>query len=267
MELYTQRGAVAGAFFAGEMVAGQAGDQVEVPATLLLEDDDHEERYDEEERAWQHGSVVEGHEVEARDVTLSGTVWLADAAAARTWAREWKAAARRRDQFLSVDDDHYIKLARLRRMQVSPETLSGRALLRVRSVWRAADPFWYSAAGSTLTVELAGDDTIEVDAGELATVPMDPVITVAAPAGESVPSVSLVNNTDDGQGWLYTDLGLTDEAAVVVDSAAGTVALDGDAGAIRYLSGGWLRLLPGVNVLSYEGAACTLTITWRERWI
>lgn len=268
IQIYTTEGAVCGEFVSGEMLCGEEGDQYTLPATLTIENDDADFRFKEEERAFQHGSVAFGQEWEARDITVAGTVKADSATDARSLLRAIRKAAARPDQRLRLDADadHYIVAARLRRMDARWVDLTGRTLADVRLVWRATNPFWQAATPGSHTEELTGDGTFTVDTDLLATVPMSPVVTVTAPSSGSVPSVRLTNDTDEGQAFLYEDLQLEDGAVLVIDCGAGIVTRDGE-NTIRFLSGGWLRLLPGENVLAYEGDACALTLTWRPRWI
>lgn len=264
--LYTEIGAVCGAFSSGGTLCGAAGDQYELPDTLVLEADDSDERWREVERAWQHGSVLYGEEVEPRDIVVSGLVSAATGAAMQTLVRDIREAARRADQRLRCEAASYLNVSRLRRMDVRWEPETGRSLAQVRLVWRAADPFWYATTEASQTDSMAGDGNITVDTGTDATVAMHPIIVITAPAAASVPSVRMTNQTDDSQVLLYEDLDLENGASVSIDCEAGTVTR-GTTNTIRYMTGGWLRLLPGSNTIAYEGGACTITTIWKPRWI
>lgn len=264
--LYTEIGAICGTFLSGTTLCGAAGDQYELPDTLVIEGDDSDERWKEEERAWQHGSVLYGEEVEPRDILVSGLVSATTATAMQTLVREMREAARRSDQRLRYDEDFYVNVSRLRRMDVRWEPETGKTLAQVRLVWRAADPFWYATSEASQTENPTGDDTLTVDTGTDVTIPMNPVITITAPPAAAVPSVRLTNQTDDDQAFLYEDLDLENGASVTIDCEAGTVTR-GATNTLRYLTGGWLRLLPGSNTIAYEGDACEITLTWKPRWI
>ena len=270
IQLYTARGAVCGQFVSGEMLCGQAGDQYTLPPTMTLEAEDFDVRVDTDDRALADGSAAWGGQVKARKVTVSGYVGdgSLDPDATRALLRDLRRAAIRQDQHLVLDpdDEACLRLRLLESCDTKWEDGWGRSLASVRLTWLLADPFWYAVDSSSHTETLTGDGTFTVDTGTLATWWMAPTITIEAPAGESVPSVSLVNETDDGIGLVYSDPGLQDGADATIDCGAGTATRAGSS-TIRYLSGRPLRLLPGVNVLAYEGAACTLTITWTERWI
>lgn len=265
--LYTDLGALCGAFTCGDgTTAGDATDAYILPATLTLQSDDADLRFREEQRVWQHGSVPYGEEWDARDIVLAGTVWEDSTAEMQALLRALRQKAARPDQRLRIDTGTYINVSRLRRMDARPVDLTGRSLMDVRLVWRATDPFWYSETQASHVEELSGSDSFTVDTGSTATVDMYPVISITAPSGGSVSSLTLSNETDDDQAFGYDDAGLTDGASVVIDSGAGTVSRGGT-NTIRYYSGGWLRLKPGENTLAYTGNACTITLTWHTRWI
>jgi hypothetical protein len=270
IELYTQRGALCGTFLAGEFVAGAEGDQFILPASLTLEGDDFDLRVDSDERALADGSAAWGGQVRARKAVVSGLVGdgTSTPEATRALLRQLRAAAARQDQYLATDQgaDHFLRLRLLESCDVRWQALWGRSLAQVRLSWLLADPFWYSDAVGQVHEDLAGSGSISVDTGDLATWWMPPIITLTAPAGESVPSVTLVNQTDGGVGLTYSDPAFADGATVVIDCERGTVRRDG-VDSIRYLGGRPLRLLPGLNTLSYTGAACAVSIQWRERWI
>lgn len=270
IQLYTARGAVCGHFLSGEMLCGQAGDQYTLPPTLTLESDDFDLRVDTEERSLSDGSAAWGGQVRARKVSVSGYVGDGSLSptATRDLLRSIRRAASRQDQHLVLDpdDESCLRLRLLEACDSKWEDGWGRSLASVRLTWLLADPFWYSTSPSSQTEALEGNGTLEVDTGDRATWWMAPVITVTAPASAAVTSVRLVNETDDGIGLVYSDPGLEYGASATIDCGTGTVTRAGSS-TIRYLSGRPLRLLPGQNVLAYEGAACTLTITWTERWI
>ena len=269
IELYTQRGALCGTFLAGEFVAGAEGDQYLLPASLTMEGDDFDLRVDSDERALADGSAAWGGQVRARKAVVSGLVGdgTSDPEPTRALLRRLRAAARQ-NQYLATEQgaDHYLRLRLLESCDVRWQDLWGRSLAQVRLTWLLADPFWYSDAVGQVHADLAGAGSIAVDTGDLATWWMPPILTLTAPAGESVPSLTLVNETDGGVGLTYSDPALSDGATVVIDCERGTVTRDGT-DSIRYLGGRPLRLLPGENTLSYLGAACGVTIQWRERWI
>ena len=270
IELYTQRGALCGTFLAGEFLAGAEGDQVILPASLTLEGDDCDLRVDSDERALSDGSAAWGGQVKARRAVVSGLVGdgTSTPEATRALLRQLRAAAARQDQYLATDQgaDHFLRLRLLESCDVRWQALWGRSLAQVRLSWLLADPFWYSTAVGQVHEDLAGAGSIAVDTGDLATWWMPPILTLTAPAGVAVPTVTLVNETDGGVGLTYSDPAFADGATVVIDCERGTVRRDG-VDSIRYLGGRPLRLLPGLNTLSYTGAACAVTIQWRERWI
>lgn len=268
IQLYTTIGALCGTFVCGTTLCGAPSDLYSLPSSLTIQEDDADFRFREEERVFQHGSVAFGEEWAARDITVSGIIQGETTTEAADLVKAIRSAAARLDQRLrlSSSETRFLELARLRRMDARPRELTGRRLFDVRITWRACTPFWHSQSSSNHTEALAGDATFVVDAGDVATVAMHPLITITAPVGAAVPSVRLTNATDEDQAFLYEDLALEDGASVVIDCAAGTVARDGTS-SIRYFSGAFPRLLPGENSLSYEGNACTITLTWRPRWI
>jgi hypothetical protein len=268
IEIYTQRGALCGRFYCGEMLSGAAGDQYALPDSLTIESDDFDLRVASDERAMSDGSAAWGGQVKARKAVVAGIVGdgTSDPTATAALLRTIRAAAARPDQRLDAGDGCHLRMRLLESCDTKWQEMWGRSLASMRLSWLLADPFWYADDVGQHVETLTGNGSFTVSAGSSATWWMPPVVTIEAPAGASVPSVALVNETDSSVGLTYSDPALTDEASVTIDCEAGTVERDGT-DSIRYLSGRPLRLLPGDNVLTYTGAACTMTIQWRERWI
>jgi hypothetical protein len=262
--LYTEWGAVAGEFLAGEVLAGASGDQLTLPASLVLQDEDATWRSKSEDRAISHGTAVYSSGWDSRDVVVQGSLKADDAATLHAQLRALRAAAVRPDQYLLVDDERYLLLSALKKMDVSLPELWDRSLADVRLAWIAGDPFWYAAAGETHSEGLAGDGSFAVDGGDVATVEMPLRIRILAPAGGTPAPLTLTSATD-GRGFTFSDRALTDGAILEVDTEAGTVRLNGVA-APRFFSGSWPSLRPGANTWSYTGGACTIEFSWRPRW-
>lgn len=240
------------------------------PPSLRLEKNDFDLRLSEMARALAHGAAVFGQEVQPRDIVVEGEVLdSGDEDAHLEAMNRLRQECARPDLRLRYRPEFFVNLARMKGFDHEWQELSGRTMSRVRISWRAADPFWYAAEETVVTEELAGDGQVVVDTGVgdwPARVEVWPVLTVTAPPAGSVPSVLLRNESDEGMQLVYRDLSLKNGAAVVFNTDVHTVSRGG-VNTLRFFDGAPLRLLPGENRLTYEGAACTLTIRYRKRWI
>lgn len=111
---------------------------------------------------------------------------------------------------------------------------------------------------------LAGDDTVSISNG--GDFLIRPVITIDADQSVDIPSVTLTNTTDGSMSLTYIDSNFVAGSSVEIDCAAGTVKRDGG-NSKEYFAGDYLRLQPGSNSIDYEGAACTLTFTFRKIYL
>lgn len=247
------------------------GDDVfELPESLVLRGDSFRTRNEEKVRALSHGSAGYGDQVEARDLQIRGAIahpedpdaHLAYLLSLRQALRRPGLRLRYRPEFFCyakcLDGGH----------DWSAEW--GKTISDLELTFRLTDPFWYASSASTATSELTGNGTVVVNTATgswPARVEVWPVITITAPPAGSVPSVVLRNESDEGMQFTYQDLQLKNGASVVLNFTGSPVVERGGANAIRCFDGAPLRLVAGENRLTYEGAACTLTIQYRARWI
>lgn len=132
--------------------------------------------------------------------------------------------------------------------------------------FNAPFPFWEDETEITDTHVLAGDDTFTVDASG-ADALMLPVIQIDADQGVDIPSIVLRNSTDGGAFLRYENPLFTAGAMLTIDSKEGSIKLNNN-DAIQYVvSGSFPRLQAAVNTLLYEGAACTITVTYRRVYL
>ena len=125
-------------------------------------------------------------------------------------------------------------------------------------------PFWQDASETDDDNILAGDDTVTIANGGDYLV--KPVITVDADQSVNIPIFTITNTTDGSMAFTYTDASFLSGSSVVIDCAAGTIKRDGGDTKENF-DGALLRLLTGNNSIDYEGAACTLTFTFRKVYL
>lgn len=247
---------------------GTVGDSLELPASLRLESTECSFRSRSEERGYLAGSFVFGEEWDEREITVEGEVYAATHEDLRALERAIKAFAGRPNLKLKYDADQYINLSRLRG-KVTWDYLpqSGKTMAMVRLRWLCGDPFWYATDLVTQSVSLTGDDTIPVTVSA-GSQPVHPVFTFTVPSGgDLTDGFGLEQTTDDGMNFEYADPATdVEDVVVTVDCEQQTVSRDGT-NSLRYFQGELLRLLPGMNTLTYTGPAVDFALTYRPRWI
>lgn len=75
-----------------------------------------------------------------------------------------------------------------------------------------------------------------------------------------------ITHIESGYSMRITDTLLTKPATLIVDTKAGTVRR-GAYNAINTFSGQFLTAQPGENTYKFTGAAGTIKIRWRDRWL
>jgi len=126
-------------------------------------------------------------------------------------------------------------------------------------------PFWEDyteiddsnivAGNDTLTIDLTGSDNIVFS-----------IITISANRSVDVPGVKMINRSDGATSFIYNDPLFTSGDIVVIDTKKGTVTRNGGS-SIENFSGNFLRLQPVENEIEYEGAACTITFSYRKVYL
>lgn len=219
------------------------------------------------------GAASAGDEIKARQVILEGTLGEMDRATFRAMVDELRYVCSRPGLKLQlVPGGGYLNLSRLVAVDDDPEKLFDWAVSKVRITWMADDPFWYATELQTRTYSLTGDTTLNIEAGKNIGLPtcnrgVSPIITLTSPGFLPLASATLRNVTDDSLQLRYSDPLLKNGNSATIDCIMGTAKRDDGTNTIRYLEGEFLRLLTKRNVVEYEGTACTLTISWRPRWL
>lgn len=222
-------------------------------------------RNDNTDRADQHGGVMTGDgKVDTRTIEIE--VIIADTtttAEYRAIVDALKRYAYRTDQKLYIDDDRYVNLASL--SKIAETFFDG--FYRVRGTitltFTCTDPFIYSDSVTTQNVTISSSPTsfIVTNTGNV-DVPV--ILTMTATAANA--SMTIVNTTDNSRTFGYQDTGFTAGKVVTVDGIEGTVMRDRSS-TINATGGTFINLLPGDNVLTYTGAACTIAVVYTERWL
>ncbi|MDR3591586.1 MAG: phage tail family protein [Negativicutes bacterium] len=95
---------------------------------------------------------------------------------------------------------------------------------------------------------------------------IDTPITITITANALNSALSLINTSDNGRVFTYNDASFTSGKSLVISTWDGSVELNG-ANSINNFLGTFMNLLPGDNVFSYTGSACTITMDYLSRWL
>lgn len=170
----------------------------------------------------------------------------------------------RDDLRLTVNPGRYAELAQL--VDVQEKFLAGYhfvgAKFRIRFLQEK--PFWVDSAETIVTEIIAGSPTTfnVTNAGGL---DVQPEIRITAAA--DAPLINIQNNTDDSRNFDYNDELFLNTEETRINSELGTVTLVGTGNRIAKFDGQWLRLIPGVNSLTYTGANATIEVIFRNRYL
>lgn len=127
------------------------------------------------------------------------------------------------------------------------------------------DPFWYGAAASVTTAITSSPQDIVFTAA--AYINADSPLTIQADPTAPWQDFT-VEKMDDGAWCRYADPGLDAGGQAIIDGSGGMVT-QGGMNTIRYFSGAFLRVSPGVNnTFRYTGATGgSLTLSCPIRWL
>lgn len=244
-----------------------------LPDALLLTNNNQDIKADTWSLLFADGSASAGDEVKGRQAVLEGTFGALDRAAFRQLCDELRYTCSQPNLKLQlVPGGGYLNLGRLLGVDEDPERLMDWTVAKCRITWQCDDPFWYAEQMQTVTFNLTGNTTLTVEAGRNVGLPecwrgVHPLITVVSPGFLTVNTFTLRNVTDGGLQLRYSDPQLKNGKSATIDCIAGTATRDDGTNTLRYMEGEFLRLLTKRNTLEYEGTSCTLTISWRPRWL
>lgn len=242
---------------------------------VIVERLEHSAKSEVFDLAYAHGSKTQGGWVKPRTFTISGTIVSPD-----RYTNNYTMDQIR--YFLSKPNlrvfpegygTQYLNVAEFIDFPTTWVERMDHEISKFTCSMRCDDPFFYDFNYSQ-TLEIVyteGVQTFSVYTGYEGGKPdchygQSPIITITADQSENVPSFTLKNTSDDDLQIRYSDPGLVAGEFVIIDCQKGTVTR-GSTRTDRFLEGEFLRLVNGENVFEYEGAACTISVVWRPRWI
>ena len=220
-------------------------------------------RNNEVKRAFSHGAIENGDgKIESRIIEVESLLDAASESAFLTLADAIHAAVYRRDYKLFLEDTRYINVSALDKFnQEYSDGYITRA--KVTMAFRCCDPFFY-ALTQTSAVQAASASPFQFTVNNPGTV--DTPLTVTFSPAAAAADIKLTNVTDGGRAFTYKDTLLISPAETTVNGATGTV-YRGSSNSINAFTGTFLKLLPGDNVLKYEGAAGNITTAFTARYL
>lgn len=220
-------------------------------------------RNNEVKRAFTHGSIDNGDgKIESRIVEIESFVEADTESAYKTALNAIKAAVYRRDYKLYLTDDQYINVTALDKWKetyIKGFRNKGFATM----AFRCTDPFFYALTPTSAT-QSASTDPFQFTITNPGTV--DTPLSVTFIPTTEAHDIKLTNTTDGGRAFEYNDTLLTSPAEATINAATGTV-YRGSSNSINAFVGTFLKLLPGDNVLQYEGDPCSIVTAFTARYL
>jgi phage-related protein len=243
-----------------------SGNSYSFPPSLFLTSDPFSVRSSIKELMYAHGAkdVGDGF-VGSRTLTVEGHVFADDAASFETAWRALMLAVMKGGK-LTVSNDAVSRYMTVSSPAVDSEWEHWPNFKNVTLTFRALFPFWQAASETMSSHVLAGNASFTVDASGSDHVLM-PTITIAADQGADVVGVRLRNVSDGGATLEYDNPFLTAGSVLTIDCNGGTIKLNGNDAIGYFVSGAFLRLQPKVNTIYFEGAACTVTFSFRKIYL
>lgn len=91
-----------------------------------------------------------------------------------------------------------------------------------------------------------------------------PIIEIEADQGADLPGIKLINKSDGGMEFEYNDPSFIIGDTLVIDSINGTVKRNNNNTIEFFNPARFLRLQNIINIIAYEGNACTITVKYRK---
>jgi len=235
-----------------------------LPKTFEVRADPSAKKSNLMETAFCHGArdVSDGMQ-QPRTIEVSGKIW-ADTDEAYNLA--WDALAKEllKENFRLQDRGRQINILKVIGVNHLYPSLRDLPYGEVSLQLLAVDPFWYSAVTKTKIFSITSSPYVfQFDvAGNADTFPLIIFLN-----GASNVDFKLEHTTDSEREFRVQDAQALINTEIIVTCALGSITRDGT-DIISKFSGLFLRLLGGrENKMKYTGAACTLTIQYRETYL
>jgi hypothetical protein len=240
------------------------GNEYYLPKTFEVRADPSAKKSNLMETAFSHGArdVSDGMQ-QPRTIEVSGKIW-ADTDAAYNLA--WDALAKEllKENFKLQDRGRQINILKVIGVGHLFPSLRDLPYGEVSLQLLAVDPFWYSATTKTKVFNITSSPYVfQFDvAGNADTFP-----SILIENNANNIDFTLEHTTDSERKFRVQDAQALSGTEISVDCAVGSIARDGT-DIISKFSGLFLRLLGGrENKMKYTGAACILTIQYREAYL
>jgi hypothetical protein len=203
----------------------------------------------------------------ARKITVEGQLQAVDKTDFETQLRALN-IARKKGGLLSIHNDVVSRSIEVRHGKQTPEWKyyntdpGGGFVKQITIAFECEFPYWEDTAFITDSNTLAGDGTFATDCTGSDDVVL-PIITITAT--DDCPSIKITNLDDGGMYFEYNNPQFVAGSVLVVDSAMGTITLNGnDARSYIMPGSAFLRLQMMNNNFNYLGAACVIIVSYKR---
>jgi hypothetical protein len=210
------------------------------------------------------GKQVADESINPRVISIEGLL-RADSPALFETARASFMAAIVKGGKLQIYNDQVSRQIDVRDAKVQSEWVNFPQIKKYTIDFSVDWPFWEDVTPTTVTQVMGGNGYIDVPV--TSEYLLYPIIEIDADQGVNVPSVKMYNVNDGGMWFIYNDLLFLTTNVVIIDCKLGTVKKNGTDSIGNFSPPIFLRLQPGSNRLYYEGAACTIKVTYSKVYL
>jgi hypothetical protein len=211
------------------------------------------------------GKQIADESINPRTISIEGML-RADSAAAFETANILFMTAIAKGGKLSIYNDQVARNIDVRDAKVQSEWF-GYPQIKKYSIDFSCDfPFWEDITATTVSKTVTGNDTIDVNISALEYL-LYPIIEIDADQGVNVPGVKMYNVNDGGMWFNYNDSVFLAGDKLIIDCKLGTVQKNGSDSIVNFAPPVFLRLQPGNNKFYYEGAACTIKVSYKKAYL
>jgi len=202
----------------------------------------------------------------ARQITVEGMIYSETEADFEVSMRALQLAIKK-GGLLSINADVVTRNIYVNFVKHSPEWKRYQVCKNVSITFECEFPYWEDTAYTDDTNIMTGDGAFTTDASGSDDIMM-PVITFNADQGVDVPGIKLTNTDDGGMYFEFNCPQFLAGDILVIDNSDGSCLLNGN-DAREFIIGGsaFLRLQSMINNFNYEGAACTVVISFKRCYV
>jgi phage-related protein len=206
------------------------------------------------------GALITEAQLSPLAVTLKGTLVGSSSGHLRQQKDNFLKAMLIGTQPLYIWDDRYVT-AQVK--ELNYDYKAAMSFMPFQISFQAGTPFWVAASATTSQLTTGATTPTSYTINASGSAPGRPAVYFIANAAGTLSTISYENSTT-GQSFAYQGM-VALNSTLCIDCQAMTITQDG-ADVVGSFSGDFIKLMNGANAMTYSGGACTVRVSWNERY-